>query len=134
MEHLLKFQRQNMWRAPNPLISNIPQHMPPADKIDASRENATRTSSHNTRRETVTAHTPPTHVTYDFRLIFLLPNCTVFSYTINKPIKKIKMLQAFDTQKPFPSLLHLFFQVFIFQPLPRIDDILCLINEISYNY
>jgi hypothetical protein len=37
----------------------------PTDNKDASRENATRTFSHNTRRETVTGHTPPTHVTDD---------------------------------------------------------------------
>jgi hypothetical protein len=33
--------------------------------IDASTENATRTSSHDTRRETVIGYTPPAHVNDD---------------------------------------------------------------------
>jgi hypothetical protein len=37
----------------------------PTVNMDASRENAKRTSSHNTRRETVTGHIPPAHVTDD---------------------------------------------------------------------
>jgi predicted metal-dependent HD superfamily phosphohydrolase len=37
----------------------------PTDNIDASKDNAARTSSHNTRRETVTGHTPPIHVKED---------------------------------------------------------------------
>jgi hypothetical protein len=34
----------------------------PTDSIDASKENATWTSSHNNERQTVTGHTPTTHV------------------------------------------------------------------------
>jgi hypothetical protein len=41
------------------------------NNIDASIENATRTSSHNTRRETVTGHTPPTHGTDDCKYVKL---------------------------------------------------------------
>ena len=49
----------------------------PEDNIDSSKENATQTSSCNTRREVVTGHAPPSQATNDFNLFFMVSqlNC-----------------------------------------------------------
>jgi hypothetical protein len=51
---------------PNPLISNTPQHMPPEGQHMTPQEKTPHGHPHTiTRRETVTGHTPPTHVLDD---------------------------------------------------------------------
>ena len=70
------------------LISHtLPNTCNSVDIVDASKENATQTSSHNSRRETATEHTPPTHViltyfscSYNFTVLIYTLKLTCFFY------------------------------------------------------
>ena len=61
----ITYSRQHLYLTQTLMYVTFHNTCHPKDNTDVSRDNATRTSSYNTRRETVTGLTPPINVTHD---------------------------------------------------------------------